>query len=116
MGGGEVSDVLRWAPQWNEYTESAGRQRHIMWDKGMPLLFHTRRECRAWITRHYDFIRTRADLRAEPHGWRLPRAVRVNVSIVPVERELDRLLTDDARAEQETDAANDAAREDASDG
>ncbi len=43
------------------------------------MLFRTRAECRAWIDEHYGYIRTRADLRAEPHGWRMPRAVKVRV-------------------------------------
>ena len=42
-------------------------------------LFRTRRECRDFIDKVYGYQRSRPDLRAEPHGWRLPRAVRVKV-------------------------------------
>lgn len=31
------------------------------------------------------FIKTRPDLRKEPHGWRLPKAVRVKVTCEAVE-------------------------------
>jgi hypothetical protein len=29
----------------------------------------------------WGYIKKRDDLRAEPHGWRMPRAVRVTVTI-----------------------------------
>jgi hypothetical protein len=43
-------------------------------------LFRTRRECRAYIKVRYGYMWTRPDLRAEPFGWFLPRAVRVEVN------------------------------------
>jgi hypothetical protein len=42
-------------------------------------LFRTRHDCRAFIEERYGYIRTRSDLRREPHGWMVPRAVRVEV-------------------------------------
>ena len=46
----------------------------------LPALFRTRREAREYINEKYGYIRTRKDLRAEPHFWRMPRAVRVSVT------------------------------------
>ncbi len=70
-----MSAPIRWAPQWR----SRNRAGHFVWEFEQPMLFRTRAECRAWIDEHYGYIRTRADLRAEPHGWRMPRAVKVRV-------------------------------------
>lgn len=46
-----------------------------------PALFRTRRAAQEWIDREYGYIRTRPDLRAEPHGWRMPIPVRVTVTV-----------------------------------
>jgi hypothetical protein len=45
----------------------------------VPVIFPTRREAREWIKAKYGYIAERPDLRAEPHGWRVPTAVRVDV-------------------------------------
>ncbi len=53
---------------------------HLIYgDNCLPAMFRTRQEARAWAIRHYGFIRDRADLRAPPHEWRMPRPVRVAV-------------------------------------
>lgn len=46
-------------------------------------LFDTRREARDHIEKHYGYWRNRPDLKAEPHGWKTPRAVRVKIMVVP---------------------------------
>lgn len=45
-------------------------------------LFATRTDARAFIAERHGYIRDRADLRAEPHGWRMPKPVRVTVNVV----------------------------------
>ena len=45
------------------------------------MLRRTRREMRAHINEHFGYIRDLADLRAEPHGWRMPRPVQVRVVV-----------------------------------
>jgi len=47
----------------------------------LPALFRTRRECRDYIKEKYGYIKNREDLREEPHGWRLPRPVKVEIVI-----------------------------------
>ncbi len=70
-----------WAAKWRSENQLDGRtERLILWHRGTPLApFRTRAECRAWIKAHYGYIAEREDLRREPHGWRLPIAVRVSV-------------------------------------
>lgn len=68
--------TYRWAVEWR--TNSDG---WFTWSGTGPLLFFTRREARAHITKECGFIKTRPDLRAEPHGWKMPRAVRVAVTL-----------------------------------
>ncbi len=68
-----------WSPKWLSCNQLDGQREYLIWDKLMPVLFRSRRECREWIERKYGYIRERDDLRKEPHGWRLPRPVRVEL-------------------------------------
>lgn len=45
------------------------------------LLFDTRAATRDFIKEKYGYIRTRPDLRAEPHGWMMPAPVRVKIQM-----------------------------------
>jgi hypothetical protein len=67
-----------WAIQWRSRTRLDGVQTRFQWSNEIRL-FRTRREARAFIDMEYSYIRNRPDLRTEPHGWRMPRAVRVIV-------------------------------------
>ena len=44
-------------------------------------LFPTRREALAFIKHHWSYVRHRSDLRREPHGWRMPKPVKVMVEV-----------------------------------
>jgi hypothetical protein len=72
-----------WAAKWSSRNQLDGHSTHLIlfdWRTHAPArLFGTRAECRAWIKQEYGYIRIRADLRKEPHGWRMPRAVAVKV-------------------------------------
>ena len=72
-----------WGMEWYSHNRRDGVTRHLIWRDGLPLLFTTRAECREAIDRMWGYIRGRPDLRAEPHGWRVPRAVRVTVTAAP---------------------------------
>ena len=52
-----------------------------MFERGMPVVFGTRAEARQWIGQRFGYIRYRQDLRREPHGWRMPKAVRIQVLV-----------------------------------
>lgn len=68
-----------WGVLWGSCNKRDGKIEYLIYDDGVPTLFPTRRKAREWIIVHYGYIRDRADLRAEPHGWRMPIAVKVNV-------------------------------------
>ena len=44
------------------------------------LSFRTRKECAAWIEEKFGWQRNRKDLQQEPHGLRLPKPMRVQVT------------------------------------
>ena len=69
-------DIRGWAVEWHSKNARDGERRVLMWEEERGF-FWSRAKCRAYIDRHYGFIRLRPDLRAEPHGWFMPRAVRV---------------------------------------
>lgn len=71
----------RWGILWNSKNNLDGISEYLMWDYGtMPLLFKTRREAREYRNKKWGYIRDRKDLRIEPHGWRLPKIVRVEAA------------------------------------
>jgi len=45
------------------------------------MVFRTRAEARAFIKKEWGYIANRPDLKCEPHGWKMPRAVRVNIDL-----------------------------------
>lgn len=70
-----------WAALWTSKNKFDGLTRHLIYENGVPALFSKRRFARNFIRAQYGYIATRADLRAEPHGWRLPVAVKVTVAL-----------------------------------
>lgn len=73
-----------WGIEWYSRNKLDGESRHVMWEYGRPLMFDTRREAREYVKSKYGYIGRRADLKAEPHGWRIPRPVRVRVVVEKV--------------------------------
>ena len=77
-----IPDVIGWGGEWRQTNKVDGARRHLLFDENcLPVLFKTRLETRRYIERVYGYIRTRPDLRAEPHGWRMPVAVRVVIRV-----------------------------------
>jgi len=68
-----------WAAEWHSNSLLDGENRHLIFHNYLPALFRTRRECRTFIKERYGYIAERKDLREEPHGWRLPQAVKVEI-------------------------------------
>lgn len=68
-----------WAAEWCSKDKIDGERKHIINENCLPKLFKTRREARLFIKEKYGFIATRPDLRSEPHGWRMPRVIKVDV-------------------------------------
>ena len=77
---------MRWGVEWHSANRLDGERRFFMWEEGKPLLFRTRREARDYIKKRYGYIGERKDLQREPHGWRMPQAVPVEVIVRKVER------------------------------
>lgn len=77
------AELVRWVPAWYSRNRLDGESRYfITFDYDQrDFVFRTRRECRAAIHERWGYIATRSDLRKEPHGWRIPRAVRVRIVV-----------------------------------
>jgi hypothetical protein len=73
----------QWAVLWRYENKLDGAQEHLIYDYGVPKLFPTRRQARYYIANGYSYIKTRPDLRAEPHGWKMPIPVRVEIKVKP---------------------------------
>jgi len=68
--------IAAWAAKW------ADRESwRFAFENYQPKLFSTRRAAREWIKSNYGYIRERPDLRAAPHFWNVPIAVKVIVTI-----------------------------------
>jgi hypothetical protein len=76
--------ITHWGVQWYSKDRIDGESRYFLWDDGRPALFRTRQLARDWIRERYGDIATRRDLRVEPFGWRVPKALRVEVAITEV--------------------------------
>lgn len=70
-----------WAAMWRQRNKLDGIRLQLIYSECCtPVLFRTRKDAKAWIDREYGYIRSRADLRKEPHGWRMPVPVKVTVA------------------------------------
>lgn len=45
----------------------------------VPVLYPTRQLMRNYIVHKFGYIARRPDLKAEPHGWKMPVPVRVTI-------------------------------------
>ena len=69
-----------WAVKWRSRNRINGENSHLICDPiGIVKLFKTRLEARAYAQLKYGYIKLRPDLQREPHGWRFPTAVTVEV-------------------------------------
>lgn len=77
--------LRRWALEWTQNIQLDGFRQHLLaFDYLRPPhinVFRTRREAQAFCKERYGYIARRGDLRREPHCWRVPKVVRVIVTI-----------------------------------
>lgn len=73
--------VPRWGLLWHSRNRTDGVSEHLIYENRMPVMFLTRKAAREWANDHYGYIKARVDLWIEPHGWRMPRPVRVKVIV-----------------------------------
>lgn len=76
-----MRDWTCWAVQFRSSNKLDGPRDNLMSVGCLPALYLTRQEARAAAEKQYGYIRQRPDLRAEPHGWMLARAVKVRVTV-----------------------------------
>ena len=75
---------MTWGLEWYSRNTLDGETRGLLWDgPAKPLLYRTRNEARADALKRYGYIKNRPDLRREPHGWRMPRPVSVDLVKLP---------------------------------
>ena len=99
MGKSLSSRAIGWAIEWRSDSALDGKRRCILGigHFGAPLtplpdcygayhtmVFRSRAKAREFIRRRYGYIAERPDLRREPHGWKMPRPVRVRVDVIPL--------------------------------
>jgi hypothetical protein len=71
-----------WGILWHSKNKLNGVCEHLIYDHGLPMLFRTRKEAREWVEKNYGYIKHRKDLRGEPHGWRMPKPVKVEMQLL----------------------------------
>ena len=69
-----------WGVLWHSKNRLDGLQEYLIHKDSVPALFKTRTQARAFIAENYGHIVHRKDLRQEPHGWRMPRAIKVIIT------------------------------------
>jgi len=86
----ELADVARgfidwkskkWGLKWQSKNKLDGITEHLIFDNRLPALFHTKKEAIEYRNKRYGYIKERKDLRSEPFGWKLPKVIKVKVSI-----------------------------------
>jgi hypothetical protein len=83
--------IMGWAVLWRSENRLDGKvtrlmgsvrtKRPVEFDGYRTMVFRTRQEAREYISREYGDIRSRQDLQSEPHGWKMPVAVKVVVTV-----------------------------------
>jgi len=79
----KIKKAVCWGVLWRSKNKLDGVNQHLLCRvNGTTVLFRTRRKARVWVELTHGYIRTRPDLRAAPHGWRMPIPVRVKVEVI----------------------------------
>jgi len=85
---------MKWAIKWRSKNKLDGDCSHLI---GFPqrfpanksgyttMCFETRQLARDYVNRHYSYIKGRKDLKEEPHGWKMPKVVKVSVTVKEID-------------------------------
>ena len=71
----------RWIVVWRSENRLDGKCEHPIFENGDLVTLRTRRAARQWIAANYGYIAERPDLRAEPHGWKMPVAKKATITV-----------------------------------
>ena len=77
----EARKVKKWGVLWRSENRLDGKTERFQWEAGKPLLFETRKQAREYIKQRWGYIREREDLKREPHGWKMPLAKKVLITL-----------------------------------
>ena len=69
-----------WGVLWRSECRLDGVSSHLIHRNLLPAIFKTRKQAVDFIEKEYGYIRQRPDLKSEPHGWRMPKPVRVTIT------------------------------------
>jgi len=69
-----------WGVLWIQKGSIDGDCESLVYKDCKPVMFSTKRECKKFIDETYKFITARKDLRRYPHGWRLPKPVKLRIN------------------------------------
>lgn len=53
----------------------------IMWKNCYPLLFVTKKQAKEYADKEWGYLRKREDIRRAPHFWRMPKIIRITLSM-----------------------------------
>lgn len=70
----------RWGAMWRSKNKLDGVTEHLIFENYSPALFFTKKEAAEFIKEKFGYIATRKDLRAQPHGWRMPIPVKLKIT------------------------------------
>ncbi len=83
-----------WGIQWRSCNKIDGKREYLLGclnkraDNVPPFVagyskmaFKSRKEAREYIKKNFGYIKNRSDLRAEPHGWKMPIPIKISVEI-----------------------------------
>jgi hypothetical protein len=79
--------MTRWGILFRSNCKLDGYREHLMSEPNdrrpniETLLFRSRAAARAYCIEHYWYIKARPDLQREPHGWLMPKVVRVSITM-----------------------------------
>ena len=81
---------MTWAIKWRSKNKLDGDCSHLI---GFPQRFPANKsgyttmcfETRDYVNRLYSYIKGRKDLKEEPHGWKMPKVVKVSVTVKEID-------------------------------
>ena len=71
----------KWGLLWRSENLLDGKVEHLMSEDGKLLYFSTRQSARDYAHLRWGYIKKRPDLQAEPHGWKMPKPVKIRLSV-----------------------------------
>ncbi len=74
--------TIAWGIKWRQKNKLDGVTEYIMGSGSiLPRCFRIREDARSFVAENYSYIAKRPDLKAEPHGWKIPQVVRMKITV-----------------------------------